>query len=69
MNTPNIVQEAMLRISDKLSNPPVPVMSQEDYELLSKTQKMYLVCNVIGCNNVVCTHGLVCMDHHIKMGL
>jgi DnaJ-class molecular chaperone len=41
-------------------------MSQEEYEKLPEgIRKSCLKCNVIGCKNVVCTHGGLCLDHDL----
>ena len=63
-DTPIIVRQAMSRLRDCFNNPPVPIMSDEDYEKLSPLRKNILTCNMPGCNKVVCTHGMVCVDHH-----
>jgi len=62
-DTPPIVQNAMKRLQKKLSEPAKPVMAQEEFEKLPHFDKCILTCNVIGCGNVVSTHGLVCVDH------
>lgn len=63
---PTIVQDAMIGLDDKLSKPPVPVMSQEEYEKLDPVRKAILVCNVPKCGDVVCTHGAVCVKHRLE---
>jgi hypothetical protein len=63
LDTPDIVRNAMLRLQDKFSKPPVPVMTPEEWVNASPTEKMFLICNFPKCPNVVSTHGLVCVYH------
>lgn len=54
----------MARLAKQWSEPPVPIMSQEEFDALPKNEKTFLYCNVNGCDDMVCTHGLLCLDHH-----
>ena len=60
---PPIVADAMRRMLKKFSEPPVPLMSQEEFNTLSDLSKSMLTCNYIGCKNMVSTHGLLCVEH------
>jgi hypothetical protein len=57
---------ALQRIADALQKPPKPIMSQEDFDKLPYFEHCILICNVIGCKNVVCTHGLLCVEHTLN---
>lgn len=59
------IKEQMVRLAKKLSEPPVAIMSQEEYEALPDHHRVLLVCNVLGCGSVVCSHGMLCLDHHL----
>lgn len=65
--TPPIVTEAMERLADRLSKPPVPLMDKAAFDALPRIQRCILTCNMPGCGNVVCTHGLLCVEHMEKM--
>lgn len=65
--TPQIVKDAMLRLRDKLSKPAVPVMSQCEFDALPYIEKCIMACNMPKCGKVVCTHGMLCVDHHLEM--
>jgi hypothetical protein len=65
MTIEKFINAQMTRLATQLSAPPVPIMSKEEYEALPRHDKMMLICNVIGCNEVVCTHGMLCVDHHL----
>lgn len=61
---------ALRRLANNLQKPqkpPVPIMSQEDYERLPYFERCILVCNVIGCGKVVSTHGMLCVEHTLEM--
>lgn len=61
--TPTIVRDAMMRLQQKLSEPAKPIMTEEEFESLPHIKKCILTCNVIGCKNMVCTHGMLCLEH------
>jgi len=65
-DTPKVVKDAMLRLQDRFNNPPRPIMTQEEFEALPKHRSCFLICNVIDCKNVVCTHGLLCLEHTLE---
>jgi hypothetical protein len=58
---------ALERLAEQMSEPPRPIMSQQEFERLPKFEKSMLICNYIGCGNVVCTHGLLCVEHTLEM--
>lgn len=66
-DAPPIVKQAMERMAQHLSQPPVPVMSQEEFEQLPRWKKTILICNMPGCGKVVSTHGLLCVEHKHEM--
>lgn len=61
--TPPIVTDAMARMADKFSKPPEPVMTRVEFDALPKHTRCFLVCNMPGCGDVVCTHGMLCVKH------
>lgn len=63
-DTPRIVKDAMIRMADNFSKPPVPIMSQEEFDNLPRFKKCILTCNMPGCGKVACTHGLLCVEHN-----
>lgn len=62
-NTPLIVREALEQMRSDWSKPAQPIMKQEEFDALPKYKKSLLICNVIGCGNMVSTHGLLCVEH------
>ena len=64
---PPLVQNAMKRMQENFSKPAQPIMTQEEFEALSHCRKCILTCNVIGCGKVVCTHGMLCVEHTQEM--
>jgi hypothetical protein len=65
MTIQDFIDLNMARMAKQFSEPPVPIMSQEEYEALPRYKKAMLTCNVIGCKDVVCSHGMLCLDHHL----
>jgi hypothetical protein len=55
------------RLARQLSEPPRPIMSDEEYAQLDPLRHAMLVCNWPGCGKVVCTHGLLCVQHTEEM--
>ena len=47
----------------RLRGPLEPAMPQDEFEALNGIKKVFLTCNVIGCKNVVSTHGMLCVYH------
>ena len=43
-------------------------MSQEEFDVLSELHKAILTCNVIGCEKMVSTCGLLCIEHQEANG-
>ncbi len=63
-NTPPIVRHAFERMADKFSKPPEPIMTVEEFEGLDRLKKTILTCNMPGCDQMVCTHHILCVKHH-----
>lgn len=57
----SIVRGMLEVVADRMSNPPEPVMSQEEFDKLPVHRQAVYICNIIGCGNVVSTHGLLCV--------
>ena len=64
MDIQEYVHQQLDRLADQFTRPAVPIMSQQEFDALPKTQKMILTCNVIGCNRMVSTHHCLCVEHH-----
>ena len=62
----NIVKDAMTRMANRFNKPPEPIMSQEEYDSLPYIKKCILICNVIGCGDMVSTHGMLCTKHTVR---
>lgn len=62
-DTPSVVKHAMEQFADKLSKPPEPVMTRAEFDKLTNIRKSILTCNMPGCGDVVCTHGMLCVKH------
>ena len=45
-----------------------PYDTEEEFDVLPHFKKAILTCNVIGCKNMVCTHGMLCIEHTQKDG-
>jgi hypothetical protein len=65
-DTPPLVRSAMKRMQANFNAPAKPVMTQEEFDVLPQLEKSIMTCNVIGCKNVVSTHGLLCVEHKGK---
>lgn len=65
--TPPIAEDAFRRMQDRFSKPPVPLMSQEEYDALPPAEKSILICNMPGCGKVVSTHGMLCVEHREQL--
>lgn len=66
-DTPPLVANAFRRMLAEHSEPAIPRMTQEEFDALPYFDKCILTCNFIGCDKVVCTHGLLCVEHKNEM--
>lgn len=64
---PPIVRNGMLAWRDRLNGPLEPIMAQEEFDALPRHKKSIMKCNFIGCKEMVCTHGMLCVEHHLQM--
>jgi len=54
---------ALQRLADRLQAPPEPIMSQAEFEALPPIRKAILGCNMPGCDKVISTHYMLCVEH------
>lgn len=62
--TPPVVRQAFERMADKFGKPPEPIMTAEEFEGLDRFKKIILTCNMPGCDQMVCTHHMLCVKHN-----
>lgn len=66
-DTPPIVADAFKRMQERFNKPPEPIMTKEEFEALPYTKQCMLICNMPGCGEVVCTHGMLCVKHNEEL--